>query len=342
MALPPGEGGLHLSPHDSIGSVNDRSRVAVRFQTIASDRPVTATRPGGAGDRTCSPSSSGGASCTRRRPGWPIGWPPARPISGYIGFDPERPSLHVGHLVPIFGLLRLQRAGGRPVAVVGGGTGMIGDPSGRSSRAQPARSRRRSRRTSSAIRGQLERFLDFTPRPGRRRDGQQPRLARRAVAHRLPARHRQALHGAVHARQGLRPGPARARPVVHRVQLHAAAGVRLLAPPPDDGCRAADGRRRPVGQHHGRARADPPDERGRGGRAEQPAHGLAYKLLLSPSGTKFGKSEAGDVGLARCRPDDAVRLLPVLAQHRRPRRRHVPALVHRARARARSRRSRRS
>ena len=53
-------------------------------------------------------------------------------IAGYIGFDPSGPSLHVGHLVPIFGLLRLQRFGGRPVAVVGGGTGMIGDPSGRS------------------------------------------------------------------------------------------------------------------------------------------------------------------------------------------------------------------
>ena len=56
-----------------------------------------------------------------------------RSISGYIGFDPSGASLHVGHLVPIFGLIRLQRFGGRPVAVVGGGTGMIGDPSGRSS-----------------------------------------------------------------------------------------------------------------------------------------------------------------------------------------------------------------
>ena len=81
-------------------------------------------------------------------------------------------------------------------------------------------------------------------------------------ADRLPARHRQALHGPVHARQGLRPGPAGARAVVHRVQLHAPAGVRLRAPPPDDGRRAADGRRRPVGQHHGRPGADPADEAG--------------------------------------------------------------------------------
>ena len=66
-------------------------------------------------------------------PGLPARLATGRPISGYIGFDPSADSLHAGHLVPIFGLLRLQRAGGRPVAVVGGGTGMIGDPSGRSS-----------------------------------------------------------------------------------------------------------------------------------------------------------------------------------------------------------------
>ena len=66
-------------------------------------------------------------------PGLPDRLASGRPIAGYIGFDPSAPSLHVGHLVPIFGLLRLQRFGGRPVAVVGGGTGMIGDPSGRSS-----------------------------------------------------------------------------------------------------------------------------------------------------------------------------------------------------------------
>ena len=67
--------------------------------------------------------------------------------------------------------------------------------------------------------------------------------------------------------------------------------------------------------------------------ADEPAHALAYKLLLSPSGAKFGKTEGGDVGLARRRADVALRVLPVLAQHRRPRRRDVPALVHAARAR---------
>ena len=50
----------------------------------------------------------------------------------YSGFDPTADSLHIGNLIPITGLMRFQRAGHRPIAVVGGGTGMIGDPSGRS------------------------------------------------------------------------------------------------------------------------------------------------------------------------------------------------------------------
>src|SRR6186997_2506098 len=66
-------------------------------------------------------------------PGLPERLASGRPIRAYIGFDPSGASLHIGHLIPIFGLIRLQEHGGRPVAVVGGGTGMIGDPSGRSS-----------------------------------------------------------------------------------------------------------------------------------------------------------------------------------------------------------------
>ncbi|MGH2513039.1 MAG: tyrosine--tRNA ligase, partial [Candidatus Limnocylindrales bacterium] len=83
-----------------------------------------------------------------------------RPVSGYNGFDPSGPSLHVGHLVPIFGLLHLQRHGGRPVALVGGGTGMIGDPSGTSAE-RNLLTREHVIHNTTAIRGQLERFLDF-------------------------------------------------------------------------------------------------------------------------------------------------------------------------------------
>ena len=54
-------------------------------------------------------------------------------VAAYIGFDPSADSLHVGHLMGVLALRRLQLHGGRPIALVGGGTGMIGDPSGRSS-----------------------------------------------------------------------------------------------------------------------------------------------------------------------------------------------------------------
>src|SRR6266566_3298058 len=53
-------------------------------------------------------------------------------VTGYIGFDPTASSLHVGSLLTVMGLARLQRFGHTPIAIVGGGTGMIGDPSGKS------------------------------------------------------------------------------------------------------------------------------------------------------------------------------------------------------------------
>lgn len=84
-----------------------------------------------------------------------------RPIAGYNGFDPSGPSLHIGSLVPIFGLIHFQRHGGRPVALVGGGTGMIGDPSGRSSE-RNLLDRDTLAANAQAIHAQLEHFLDFS------------------------------------------------------------------------------------------------------------------------------------------------------------------------------------
>ena len=82
-------------------------------------------------------------------------------VSGYCGFDPTSDSLHVGSLVPIMGLVHLQRAGHRPVALVGGGTGLIGDPSGRASE-RPLADISVIEANADGIRKQLERFLDFT------------------------------------------------------------------------------------------------------------------------------------------------------------------------------------
>jgi tyrosyl-tRNA synthetase len=87
-----------------------------------------------------------------------------RPISAYNGFDPTASSLHVGSLVPVFGLLHLQRHGGRPVVVVGGGTGMIGDPSGRSSE-RNLLDAATIESNVAGIRAQLAQFLDFTAGP---------------------------------------------------------------------------------------------------------------------------------------------------------------------------------
>ena len=69
---------------------------------------------------------------SRRRP---RAWPDVlerEPVTAYIGFDPTAASLHVGSLMTLMNLARLQRAGHTPIALVGGGTGLIGDPSGKS------------------------------------------------------------------------------------------------------------------------------------------------------------------------------------------------------------------
>ena len=82
-------------------------------------------------------------------------------VTGYCGFDPTADSLHVGNLVPIMGLVHLQRAGHRPMALVGGGTGLIGDPSGRANE-RPLADTGVIEANAGKIRDQLERFLDFS------------------------------------------------------------------------------------------------------------------------------------------------------------------------------------
>jgi len=81
-------------------------------------------------------------------------------LTAYCGFDPTAPSLHVGSLVPVMGLVHLQRTGNVPIALVGGGTGMIGDPSGKSAERQ-LQTRETIEANSRAIGAQLARFLDF-------------------------------------------------------------------------------------------------------------------------------------------------------------------------------------
>src|SRR5438128_6639308 len=81
-------------------------------------------------------------------------------VIAYIGFDPTASSLHVGSLLTVMGLARLQRFGHTPIAIVGGGTGMIGDPSGKSQE-RLLLSREQIEENVAGIRQQLSRFLDF-------------------------------------------------------------------------------------------------------------------------------------------------------------------------------------
>jgi tyrosyl-tRNA synthetase len=82
------------------------------------------------------------------------------PITAYVGFDPTADSLHVGNLVPVMGLSWLQRCGGTPIILIGAGTGMVGDPSGKRSE-RPILSVEQIDHNAARIRAQLERFLQF-------------------------------------------------------------------------------------------------------------------------------------------------------------------------------------
>jgi tyrosyl-tRNA synthetase len=85
-------------------------------------------------------------------------------VTAYVGFDPTASSLHVGSLLTVMGLARLQRFGHTPIAVVGGGTGMIGDPSGKSQE-RNLLSAEQIGENVAGVRRQLERFLDFGSKP---------------------------------------------------------------------------------------------------------------------------------------------------------------------------------
>jgi len=82
------------------------------------------------------------------------------PVTCYIGFDPTATSLHIGSLVPIMSLAHMQRNGHKPIALVGGGTAMIGDPSGKTEMRQVL-SKEKVDENAEAIRKQLSQYLDF-------------------------------------------------------------------------------------------------------------------------------------------------------------------------------------
>ena len=82
-------------------------------------------------------------------------------VTFYVGFDPTGDSLHIGHLLPVMAMRWLQQCGHRAIALVGGGTAMVGDPSGKTE-ARPILTAAEIDANADAIKGQLSRFLDFT------------------------------------------------------------------------------------------------------------------------------------------------------------------------------------
>ncbi len=86
------------------------------------------------------------------------------PATLYCGFDPTAPGLHIGNLVQLLTLTRMQRAGHRPIGLVGGATGLIGDPSGKSAE-RVLNPREVVAQWVERIRGEVARFLDFSPGP---------------------------------------------------------------------------------------------------------------------------------------------------------------------------------
>ncbi|MHB8991401.1 MAG: tyrosine--tRNA ligase [Chloroflexota bacterium] len=84
-----------------------------------------------------------------------------RPITLYVGYDPTAPSLHIGHLLTIMALTWMQRFGHRPIALVGGGTGLIGDPTGRTV-SRPVLTYEQIEENLKGLKRQLQRYLDFS------------------------------------------------------------------------------------------------------------------------------------------------------------------------------------
>ena len=218
------------------------------------------------------------------------------PLRAYNGFDPTFRSLHVGHLIPIFGLVRLQRFGAQPVAVVGGGTGLIGDPSGRSAE-RPLLDRPAIQANVHAIRDQLAHYLDFAPGPTQallvnnldwlgdlrlldflRDIGKHFTLPYMLAKDSVQVRLEKGLSFTEFSYMLLQAADFQ--------HLHRSYGVELQCGGADQWGNITAGLeliRRTAGPR--RQDADP---------ASGPAHGLAYPLLLNPSGAKFGKSESGE------------------------------------------------
>ncbi len=128
-------------------------------------------------------------------------------VTVYNGFDPTSDSLQVGNLLALMGLARLQRHGHTPIALAGGGTGLVGDPSGKAHERQLL-STADVEANVEAIKLQLASILDFEVKSNPATGDEQRRLAGVAEPDGVPARRGQALHGELHDGEGFGQSPA--------------------------------------------------------------------------------------------------------------------------------------
>ena len=212
----------------------------------------------------------------------------ASQVTGYAGFDPSASSLHVGHLIPVMGLAHLQRAGHRPIILVGGGTGMIGDPSGRSTERQ-LHTPEQVEANARGLRKQLEQFLDFEgPAAARLMNNAEWLLPLDAISFmRDVGKHftinymlaKDSVKSRIDAGISYTEFSYMLLQAYDYLELHRREGVTLQLGGSDQWGNITAGMeliRRSVGAE---------------------AHALTLQLLVNASGAKFGKSEGGNIWL---------------------------------------------
>jgi tyrosyl-tRNA synthetase len=212
----------------------------------------------------------------------------AGPVSVYCGFDPSAPSLHIGNLIPVMGLVHLQRAGHRPIVLVGAGTGMIGDPSGKRTE-RVLMTPEMVEANAAQIHNQLERFLDFSGRAAARmQNNAQWLLPLSAIGFmRDVGKHftvnymmqKEAVKGRLEEGISYTEFSYMLLQAYDYLELHRREGVTLQVGGSDQWGNITAGIeliRRVAGAQ---------------------AHALTYPLVTTASGTKFGKTEAGAVWL---------------------------------------------
>ena len=218
-------------------------------------------------------------------------------VTCYNGFDPTATSLHIGNMVPSSDWSACQRHGHTPIVVVGGGTGMIGDPGGRADE-RALLDVEQVERNTELIRAQLEQFLDFNAKanPGRMINNADWHVG--PATRRIPAGHRKAPQCQLHDGQGVGQIEARPRQRYSYTEfsymlLQAYDFLRLYD---DYGCTFQMGGSDQWGnilagvelirRVHGIEAMEADGGKGR-------AHALVYPLITTASGEKFGKSIGG-------------------------------------------------